>query len=349
VLELIAEAEAKGAGFDAACNCIGVSARTVTRWREDDAAGDKRKGPITKPRNALTDEERNQVIKVATSLEFRDLSPKQIVPRLADKGIYWASESTFYRVLAAAQMMTHREPSQPRKHHKPNEYIASAPGQVWTWDITYLRASVQGAFYYLYLILDIFSRKIVAAEVREVESSELAEGLVERACARENLDPTKLTLHSDNGSPMKGSTILATLQRLGIAASFSRPSVSNDNPYVESLFRTLKFRPGYPRQPFESVEHAQRWVDEFVVWYNEEHLHSSLRYVRPNDRHQGKDAAILKQRTKLYETARSKHPERWFGRSRNWSPIGNVTLNPAKAKGTSKTARGGWGSSPSEA
>ncbi len=264
--------------------------------------------------------------------EFRDVSPKQIVPRLADRGVYIASESSFYRVLHDMALMLHREPSRPRARHKPTEYVATAPGQVWTWDITYLRGPVRGTFFYLYLVLDIFSRKVVAAEVHIEESAELAGRLVERACAREAVDPGALTLHADNGGPMKGSTMLATLQRLGVVASFSRPSVSDDNPYVEAIFRTLKFRPGYPRRPFASIDDARRWVERFVHWYNHEHLHSAIRYVTPGDRHQGRDHDILAARHVLYQCARRVTPRRWSRGTRDWTPVGDVVLNPAKAK-----------------
>jgi putative transposase len=332
VIELVTEAEANGAGFQAACETIGLCARTVHRWASEGKAADMRKGPLNKPAHTLTEAERAEIVKVATSPEFRDLSPKQIVPTLADRGIYIASESSFYRVLWDAKMMAHRAPCRPQTRHKPSEYVASGPGQVWTWDITYLRARVKGTFYYLYMVLDIFSRKIVAGEVHAEESSELSQAMIERTCIREAVDTSKLKLHSDNGGPMKGATMLATLQKLGIAASFSRPSVSDDNPYIESLFRTLKFRPGYPRQPFESLEQAQQWVDQFVVWYNQVHLHSALRYVAPNERHRGQDKQLLQARHALYQSARRRTPERWTQSTRNWTPIGDVVLNPAKAK-----------------
>jgi putative transposase len=331
ILILLAEAVSQGARFPVACSSIGLSARTACRWRKE-GLEDRRKGPLTRPAHALCEVERAQIIAIATSPEYRDLSPKQMVPRLADQGVYLASESTVYRVLRAEALCAHREPSRPRTHHKPTAYVATGPGQVWTWDITYLRASVRGTFYYLYLVLDLFSRKIVAATVHVEESAELSAPLVELACVQENVDATKLVLHADNGGPMKASTMLATLQRLGIVASFSRPSVSDDNPYVEALFRTLKFRPGYPRKPFESLTQAQEWVEAFVTWYNEEHLHSAIRYVSPKDRHERLDAKLLAARHELYQRERNRNPRRWTGDTRNWQTIGAVTLNPAKAK-----------------
>ncbi len=146
------------------------------------------------------------------------------------------------------------------------------------------------------------------------------------------VDPDGLVLHSDNGGPMKGSTMLATLQRLGVVPSFSRPGVSNDNPFSESLFRTMKYRPGYPSQPFTSEQEAQRWVDGFVYWYNTEHLHSEIRFVTPDDRHYGREIEILNRRERVYTQAQQRNPNRWTGSIRNWKPVAIVRLNPEKKR-----------------
>lgn len=284
------------------------------------------------PSHALSDEERDAIVALATSTKYRNISVRQIVPLLADEDVYVASESTFYRVLREKGLSAHRSPTRParRRSGLPRRHTATGPREVWTWDITYLRAATRGAFYYLYLMLDIWSRKVVGWEVYEEESMELAAELAERTCADEGVAPGQLVIHSDNGGPMKGSTMLATLQRLGIAASFSRPRVSDDNAICEAIFRTLKYRPGFPRRAFQSLDAARAWVADFARWYNEEHLHSALRYVTPNDRHEGRDVAILAQRTAVYEAAKSRAPRRWTGPTRNWTPIGNVTLNPEK-------------------
>jgi transposase InsO family protein len=215
------------------------------------------------------------------------------VPTLADRGEYIASESTFYRVLHEENMMQHREGARPRSSAKPREHIARAPNRVWCWDITYLRSAVRGAFYYLYLVVDVYSRKIVGWWVACEESMDTASKLIERATQEQAVRAGELVLHADNGGPMKGSTMLATLHKLGVLASFSRPRVSDDNPYAEALFRTLKYRPGYPRRPFESIDAARVWVAGFVAWYNREHLHSAIRYVTPDSRHKLQDRAIL--------------------------------------------------------
>jgi transposase InsO family protein len=332
MLTLLDEAVAAGARLEAACETVGLSVRTVQRWREDPDAQDGRVGPIKKPEHALTPEERRCVIEIATSPAYRNLSIRQVVPLLADQGVYVASESTFYRVLHEEQLMAHRNPARPAKHHKPRALVADGPCQVWSWDITYLRAATRGTFYYLYLVLDIWSRKFVGWEVHETESPELAASLVSQACIVEGVSRDQLTLHSDNGGPMKGATMLATLQRLGIAASFSRPRVSDDNAACEALFRTLKYRPGYPRKPFASLDAAYAWVADFVAWHNGEHLHSGIKYVTPNARHDGRDADILARRDALYRTARSETPRRWTGDTRDWTPVGEVTLNPERGE-----------------
>jgi transposase InsO family protein len=328
MIDLVEEATRNGARIEAAVQTLGLSVRTWQRWQKQGGGGDRRRGPHTAPANKLTPAEREKVLAIANAPEFRDLSPKQIVPRLADPGDYIASESTFYRVLREESQLTHREPSRPATSHRPREHVATGPCQVWSWDITYLKSPLLGQFYYLYLILDVWSRKIVAAAVYTEERNEHASRLFVQACRRLGLDPDGLVLHSDNGGPMKGATMLATLQKLGVVASFSRPRVSDDNPYSEALFRTLKYRPGYPSQPFASPEAAQRWVDGFVAWYNTEHLHSAIRFVSPDDRHFGREAAILAQRRQVYEQARQRNPQPWAQKTRNWDPIAVVYLNP---------------------
>ena len=213
---------------------------------------------------------------------------------------------------------------------RPREHVATGPNQVFSWDITYLRSPIRGSFYYLYMILDIWSCKVMAAAVYHEESTDLAAELFQRTCRRHGLDPEGVVLHSDNGSPMKGSTMLATLKRLGVVSSFSRPRVSDDNPYSEAIFRTLKYRPEYPSGPFASLEEARLWVEGFVRWYNTEHLHSAIRFVTPEDRHAGRQEEILQRRQRVYERARRRNPRRWSGATRNWQPIRNVYLNPEK-------------------
>lgn len=330
-MRLIDRAVNEGAVLSRACGEMKINVRTYQRWQQD-PGGDRRQGPVTAPANKLTEQERRKVLEVATAPQYRDLPPSQIVPRLADQGIFLASESSFYRILREEKMLAHRGKACPATHSRPDELVATAPNQVWSWDITYLKMVIRGEFYYAYLIEDIFSRKITAGDVFGAESSEHAAQLMREACLREGIELNQLVLHSDNGSPMKGATMLATLQKLGVAASFSRPRVSDDNPFSESLFRTMKYRPEFPQKPFETLEEAKAWLQSFIHWYNHEHLHSGIKFVAPADRHDGKDVAILEKRKQVYETARSKNPLRWSREIRNWIRIDEVSLNHLKNK-----------------
>ncbi len=327
MLSLVDEALAAGARLSAICSVLGISARTVQRWRRSEGGHDGRQGPNRVPANKLSEAERDRLVAIANSPEFRNLSPKQIVPALADRGEYYASESTVYRVLREVGQVKHRSKTRPPRK-RPRALKAVGPNRVWTWDITYLRAPARGTFFYLYLVVDLYSRKIVGWRVERRECAELASELIGEACRGETVEPGQLSLHCDNGGPMKGAMMVATLLALGVMASFSRPGVSNDNPYSESLFRTLKYRPGYPSKPFESLESARDWVAGFVRWYNHEHLHSAIRFVSPADRHAGRDVDLLAQRDVVYLAAQARHPERWSGATRNWSPVGAVLLNP---------------------
>jgi transposase InsO family protein len=337
IIELVTEACDSGARQSDACDIIGFSAKTFQRWVKSDSQIDGRLERTDEPKNKLSELERRQILVVANEEKYAHLPPSKIVPLLADEGRYIASESSFYRVLKAANQLKHREKTKPRSgKSKPEALTATGPNQVFSWDITYLPTQVRGVFVYLYLVLDIFSRKIVGWQVYDNESSALAADLMMDICRQENIQKNQVVLHSDNGSPMKGATLLATLQELGIMPSFSRPSVSNDNPYSESAFRTLKYRPNYPEKPFDSLLSARRWVAEFVSWYNKEHLHSAIKFVTPEQRHNGEDTAILNARDEVYRRAKMSNPIRWSGETRNWEPVGDVCLNPDKPKPAEK-------------
>lgn len=333
IIELVNQARSAGARQDKACDVIGISAKTLQRWQQQNHEQDGRIQAQHAPKNKLTERERQRIIQVANEAEFAHLAPTQIVPKLADKGLYLASESTFYRVLNEHNELKHRSKSKPaRKVSKPQALIALTSNQIYTWDITYLPTQIKGIFFYLYLVLDIYSRKIVGWQIHNEELSVLAADLMIDICQREGIERHQVTLHSDNGSPMKGATLLATLQELGVVPSFSRPSVSNDNPYSESIFRTLKYRPDYPEKPFADIHAARRWVKGFVHWYNHEHCHSGIKFVTPAQRHSGQDTVILANRKQVYQTAKNQHPERWSGEIRNWDRIKEVHLNPEKGK-----------------
>ena len=335
IISLVANGIAAGARQRQCCTVIELSERTLQRWQRDanseNSLGDQRPGRIQIPKNALTPEEREQILTVANSEEFAHLPPSQIVPCLLDQACYIASESSFYRVLRTAKQLAHRGKERPAQaRSKPRALCATKPNQLFSWDITYLPTQIKGIHYYLYLFIDIFSRKVVGWQIYENESSELASEVMKDICVRENIAPNQVVLHSDNGSPMKGATMLATLQQLGVVPSFSRPAVSNDNPYSESFFKTLKYRPSYPQQAFANLLEARVWVGGFVQWYNHEHRHSAINFVTPAQRHDGEDHALLAKRIAIYKAAKEQHPERWSGEIRNWQRINIVHLNPEK-------------------
>jgi putative transposase len=329
---LIQEAQQAGARLPSACRELGIAVRTYQRWTQ--GGGVKADGrpealrPV--PANKLSQEERAAVLTLCHEPAYASLPPGQIVPRLADAGQYIASESSFYRILREAEEQHPRGRARaPRPAADPPRLCAQAPCQVWTWDISWLPGPVKGLFFYLYLILDLYSRKIVGWEVYECESATYAAEVVRRAVLAEQCLDQPVVLHADNGSPMKGETLLETLYRLGISTSYSRPRTSNDNPFSEALFRTCKYCPAYPTQGFASLEKARTWMQQFVQGYNQAHRHSGIRFVTPEQRHQGLDEAILANRQAVYAQAKARHPERWSGPIRNWQPITAVWLNPS--------------------
>ena len=335
---LIKDASDSGARRFKSCEILGLTLRTLERWEKDEGQFDKRASAPRVVANKLTEEQRNMVLTTANSKTYQYLPPSKIVPLLADIGHYIASESTFYRILRDAKQLTHRLMSRPAKHKRPEAYEAHAPNQVWSWDISYLPTQVFGIFYYLYFVMDIYSRKIVGWSIHEREDAVHASMLMKQACHDENIQIGQLVLHSDNGSPMKGATMIAMLQTLGVIPSFSRPSVSDDNPYSEALFRTTKYHHTFPRfEKFTSILDARIWCEKFVDWYNNEHLHSALKFVTPHQRHTGEDQAIRMKRHAVYQIAKLTHPERWSKNTRNWLVSKVATLNPnKKLKGKNK-------------
>ena len=333
-LELIDEAVAGGARRRRACAALGLDERTCRRWRDGSGGvrADARPDAVRAPAaNRLDGTERAAVLEVCHAAEFASLPPGQIVPTLADRGQYLASESSFYRLLRDADEQHHRgRAAAPRTRRPPTTHRATAPGQLWSWDVTLLRTAIRGEHYYLYLILDVFSRYVVGWEVYEAERGELASELVQRTVVSENAAASPPILHADNGSIQRGSTLRATLERLGIAPSFSRPRVSNDNAYSEAWFRTAKYAPSFPADGFASLGAAREWVLAFVRGYNESHHHSGIRHVTPGQRHRGEDKAILANRAQVYAAAKARNPARWSGKTRNWEPVGDVWLNPER-------------------
>lgn len=334
IIKLAKEAVNNGARQRKACEEIGISERTLQRWNQDDVIREDQRPLVLRPEplNKLSEAECAAVIEVVNQPEFQNLPPSQIVPILADQGTYLASESTMYRILRKADEQHHRGRSKA-PHHKPKStHCATKPNSVWSWDITYLPGPAKGMFYYLYLIMDIFSRQIVGWEVWPEETAEHASELIRRTVLAQNIatQDTPLVLHSDNGSPMKGATMLETLYSLGVTPSRSRPRVSNDNPYSESLFRTCKYCPSYPGKGFRTLHDSREWVKTFDYWYNQNHRHSGIKFLTPHQRHSGQGESILHNRHQLYEVAKEKHPERWTRKTRDWSNVDEVWLNPEK-------------------
>ena len=304
----------------------------MERWLRS-STGDARRGPKTRPAHQLSELEKDQIVELVNQPTYRNLSPEQAVAKLASEGTYVCSERSLRRILKVRQLDSYRERSRPAgSSNRPRQYEAHEPLRVLSWDITYMRSSVvRGGFFYLYLFLDIWSRRIVAAEVYETQEAALAARLLNKLCVENQIQSEQLVVHSDNGAPMKGATMLATMQSLGITPSFSRPSVSDDNAFAESLFRHLKYAPTYPRHGFASLDEARAWTAKFVGWYNHEHLHSAIALVTPDDRHHGRDLAILQTRREVYALAQQRNPRRWTTTTRTWDRPSVVVLNPDRA------------------
>lgn len=324
-IDLINEATENGACKDKACALLDISLRSLQRW-EKDRSSDKRKGAMKRVPRKLPEVEQQKVINIACDKQFKDLTPYEIVAILAEQGQYIASERTFYRILNMENMLHHRGNVKPcRKTGKPDELKATGPDQVWCWDITFLKTQVYGLYYYCYMIKDIWTKEIVGWEIHETEDVGIASTLFRKLRNRYKLRGIKL--HSDNGNPMKGATMIMTLYNLGVIPSFSRPRVSNDNPYIESLFKTLKYSAGYPGQ-FRDLDHARVWMADFVNWYNTKHRHSTIGFVTPAQRRSGEYKEIISTRNKTMEQARLLNPERWGKKIRVWEATEEIFLNP---------------------
>jgi transposase InsO family protein len=330
VLKLVNRAIRSGAHLNKCCEILGVAEKTIQRWRNGPQE-DRRKSNRVNRNNALSKSEIDEIIRVCCSAEYRDMNPNEIVAALAEKGIYIASERSMYRVLNKRNLLTHRSESKPPERSKPEELVATGPNQVWSWDITYLLRTVRGTFFYLYLIVDIWDRFIVGWSIHEKQYGYYAKELLNRTLIKYGIKKDQLTLHQDNGGPMISEDFLSLLEGRHVKPSYSRAGVCDDNPYSESLFKTLKYRPAYPKV-FDNLEHANKYVEKFVEWYNNEHRHSKISFVTPSQRRNGEDINILKTRQKTYEMAYHRHPERWSKNIRNWSYIETVTLNPKKSK-----------------
>jgi transposase InsO family protein len=270
---------------------------------------DRRKGSNRKVSHRLSSHEEAAVLAVATSKRFTDITPDQIVATLACEGIYVASVSTFYRILRRHKALAHRRESRkPRKAVKPVYRDVTGPNQVWSWDITWLKTAVAGMFLYAYTIIDLYDRSVVGWAIETSESEEHSRRLFQRTIR--DLGVCPMIVHADNGNPMRGVTLAVFLDSLMVTRSYSRPRCSNDNAFIESWHKTLKYSVGYPKY-FESLGHAWCWFAEFINWYNTEHQHSGIGYVTPQQRRTGEAQEIYDRRNLTLNKARIRNPLRW--------------------------------------
>jgi putative transposase len=308
-------------GVAAACAALGVARATYYRRVAPDPTP---LDPRPTPARALTADERAVVLTELNSLRFVDLAPREVYARLLDEHRYLCSISTMYRVLAAAGAVRERRDVLRHPSYAKPELVATAPNQVWSWDITKLRGPQKGVYYCLYVVLDLYSRYVVGWMLAPTENGLLAGELIDEACVKQNISPGELTLHNDRGSPMKARSLAVTLAELGVVHSFSRPQVSDDNPFSEAQFKTLKYMPGFPDR-FTSLEHARAYLRRFFAWYNDEHRHTGLNLHTPGDVHYGRAGAVTAARQLVLDVAHAAHPERFVRKA----PV--AALPPAAA------------------
>ena len=263
------------------------------------------------------------------SEDYFDDPPEIVVAKLADRGRYLCSASTMYRILRSKNLLTHRRRGKKREYGNRLETIATQPNQVWCWDISFLPTIIKGKYFKLYVIEDIFSRKIVGAKVANTDDVETAKDLVAQSLKAEGITGEGLRIHNDNGSPMKSYLFKDWLRSLGVIQTHSRPSVSDDNPFIEALFKTMKYTHLYQNLPFKNIEHATKWAESFTKWYNHEHMHSSINYVTPIEKHLGLDITKLKARTEVFKMAYEQNPLRWSSDPKNWKAVDRIQLNTA--------------------
>jgi putative transposase len=316
VTELI-ETWSPRVGVARACRAFGVAERTFHHRRQGTedrlAPRPSRAKPADEHKKVpwrIDDEDRDEIRRVLCSQRFGDLAPAQVYATLLDEGTYLCSERTMYRILHEEDLVKERRRGHSRRGHSPPIVHATGANQAWTWDISRLRGPVVRSWFYLYVVIDIYSRKIVAWSIDTIESDKVAKRLITRAAEREGVDAGQLTLHSDRGAQMTSNTIAELLEDLGVTRSLSRPRTSNDNPYSEANFKTVKYRPDYPDR-FESLDEARTWMRKFAHWYNHDHYHGGVAYLHPADVHAGTTAAIIAARQAVLDAAYQANPDRF--------------------------------------
>jgi putative transposase len=305
-------------GTRRACRALGASPATIYRRRCPPEPRPKRPRPV--PARALSEAEREQVLELLHSPRFVDCAPAQVWATLLDEGRYLASERTMYRLLAASGETGERRDQLAHPVYERPELLAERPNEVWSWDISKLKGPAKWSYYYLYAILDVFSRCCVGWTVQERESGPVAEALIAQAIEQQGVGRDRLTVHADRGSSMTSKPVAFLLAELGVAKTHSRPYTSTDNPYSEAHFKTLKYRPRFP-QRFDSIEHAREFCREFFGWYNHEHHHSGIGLMTPATVHHGRADAVRAERARVLEAAYARTPERFVRRAPAPPPV----------------------------
>jgi len=295
----------------AACAAMAIPRATFYRHQEKNTVAEPPKRPA--PPLALSPAERRAILDVSHEQRFWDATPYQMYATLLDEGQYLGSVRTIYRILAANNEVKERRKQVSRPRYKKPELLATAPNEVWSWDITKLKGPAKWNYFHLYVIMDIFSRYVVGWMVAHRESAILAKRLIEETCIKQHISEEQLTLHADRGSSMKSKLVAHLLADLGVTKTHNRPHVSNDNPYSESQFKTLKYSPGFPER-FGSIQDARGFCQKFFLWYNTVHKHSGIALVTPEQVHYGQAQQILEQRAEVLEAAFKDHEKRFKGK-----------------------------------
>lgn len=295
-------------GTTPACRAVGVARSTLYRWRRPPETRPPK--PRPKPARALSAPERETVLEVLHSERFVDCSPAQVWATLLDEGRYLASERTMYRILAEQGESRERRNQLVHPSYAKPELLASRPNELWSWDITKLLGPTKWTYFYLYVILDVFSRYVVGWTIQHRELARVAKQLIEQSIEQQEIEPDQLTVHADRGPSMRSKPVAFLLADLGVTKTHSRPYTSTDNPYSEAQFKTLKYRPGFPDR-FDSILHARSWAREFFTWYNREHRHSGIGLMTPTMVHYGRAEAVRDQRAQVLEAAYAATPDRF--------------------------------------
>lgn len=315
---------AREVGVEAACAALGVPRATWYRHQQPR----KPRQPRQKPPRALSDSEVAMVLAVLTEERFVDRAPEEVYATLLDEGKHLCSPRTMYRILKANKAVQERRRQRRHPKYKKPELVARAPNEVWSWDITKLRGPTKGTYYYLYVVMDIFSRLVVGWMLADRENANLAGQLIAESCARHGVRPDQLMLHSDRGAPMTAKCTAQLLADLGVTRSLSRPHVSDDNPFSEAQFKTLKYAPAFPGR-FGSYEDAREFCRHFFAWYNAEHRHSGIAMLTPQTVHEGRAEEVLAGRQAVLDAAFAAHPERFPMRPPTARPLPPaVWINP---------------------